>query len=49
MSMTPEEIKTDLREQKRDIQNALKLGLPPVHRRTGYDWRKRLAVRCLLR
>ena len=41
--MTPNEIKADLREQKRDIESALKRGMSPVHRRTGYDWRKRLA------
>ena len=38
--MTPEEIKADLREQKRDIQNALKRGISPT--RSGYDWRARL-------
>ena len=37
-----EETKADLREQKRDIENALKRGMSPVHPRTGYDWRGRL-------
>ena len=41
--MTSEELKADLREQKRDIENGLKSGvLLPIHPRTGYDWRKRL-------
>ena len=39
--MTPEEIKADLREQKRDIQNGLKSGILPT--RSGVDWHKRLA------
>ena len=38
--MTPEEIKADLREQKRDIENALKRRKDPM--RSGRDWRKRL-------
>lgn len=36
--MTPEEIKADLLEQKRDIKNALKAGVSPT--RSGVDWRK---------
>ena len=40
--MTPEEIKADLREQKRDIENGLRRGVKPIHPRTGYDWRARL-------
>ena len=38
--MTPEEIKADLREQKRSIQSALKRWKNPM--RSGYDWRGRL-------
>ena len=38
--MTPQEIKADLREQKRDIKNALKRGVSPF--RSGVDWHKRI-------
>ena len=42
--MTPEEIKADLREQKRDILNGLNSGvLRPIEPRTGHNWFKRLA------
>ncbi len=40
--MTPQEIKADLREQKRDIKNGIESGvLSPS--RSGVDWSKRLA------